>query len=253
VTLPPIDQQLDALRDEGERFASAVERVSPDDRVPSCPDWCVRDLVRHAGGVHRWATRHVVEARTEPIGVSLDEIVGDWPDDPSLAGWLRTGVDSLSDALSAAPPDLQAFTFLPASSPRAFWARRQLHETTIHRVDAEQAGPLATAVDPDRAADGVEEILFGFAARPGKLVDEVRRELVLRTTDTGDVWTIVVEPDGGEARRGDGGTPDGEISSSASDLYLLLWNRRAVSDMSRVQGDVGLIETWPARVRVRWS
>ena len=99
--------------------------------------------------------------------------------------------------IAAAPPDLEAFTFLPASSPRAFWARRQLHETTIHRVDAEQAGPPVTAIDPARAADGVEEVLFGFAARPGKLVAEAPGELVLRATDTGDVWTIVVGPEGG--------------------------------------------------------
>lgn len=31
---------------------------------------------------------------------------------------------------------------VPATSPRAFWARRQAHETAIHRADAESA--LAT-------------------------------------------------------------------------------------------------------------
>ena len=132
---------------------------------------------------------------------SLDEIVGTWPDDDALATWLRDGVGRLADAIAAAPPDLEAFTFLPTSSPRAFWARRQLHETTIHRVDAEQAGPPVTAIDPARAADGVEEVLFGFAARPGKLVAEAPGELVLRATDTGDVWTIVVGPEGGSTSR----------------------------------------------------
>jgi uncharacterized protein (TIGR03083 family) len=253
VTLPDFDDNVDALRTEGELFASAVERVSPDDRVPSCPDWCVRELVRHTGGVHRWATRHIAEARTDPIEESLDRIVGAWPDDASLATWLRAGVGRLADALAAAPPDLEAFTFLPSSSPRAFWARRQLHETTIHRVDAQQAGPSVTAIDPARAADGIEEVLFGFAARPGKLVDEESGELVLRATDTGNVWTIVVGPDGGEVRVGGDDAPNGEISSSAADIYLLLWNRRGVQDMADVRGDVRLAESWPTRVRVRWS
>jgi hypothetical protein len=52
---------------------------------------------------------------------------------------------------------------------------------------------------------------------------------------------------------GGGDEPDGEISSSASDIYLLLWNRRGVEDMADVEGDVRLVEDWPQRVRVRWS
>ena len=253
MTLPSIEDQIEDLRSEGELFASAVAQVSPDDRVPSCPDWCVRDLVRHTGGVHRWATRHVAEARTEPIDEDLDTLVGAWPDDGSLATWLRAGVEGLADALAAAPADLQAFAFLPAPSPREFWARRQLHETTIHRVDAEQAGSTRPEVFPDLAADGIEEVLFGFAARPGKLHDEVRSQLVLRTTDTGDVWTIEVGPDGGGASRGGIDAPDGDIFSRASDLYLLLWNRCTVRDMLTVEGDVRVAEDWPQRMRVRWS
>ena len=41
--------------------------------------------------------------------------------------------------LRSAPADLDCFTFLPAESARHFWARRQAHETAIHRVDAENA------------------------------------------------------------------------------------------------------------------
>jgi len=39
--------------------------------------------------------------------------------------------------LASAPPDLDCLTFLAAPSPLAMWARRQAHETAIHRVDAE--------------------------------------------------------------------------------------------------------------------
>jgi len=53
-----------------------------------------------------------------------------------------------SAALSAAPPDLRCWTFLPAPSPLAMWARRQAHETTVHRVDAELA---AASVAPPAA------------------------------------------------------------------------------------------------------
>ncbi len=58
-----------------------------------------------------------------------------------------------------------------APGPRAFWARRQCHETTIHAVDA-LAGALGrypTAADtwivPAVALDGIDELLAGFMTR----------------------------------------------------------------------------------------
>ena len=46
---------------------------------------------------------------------------------------------NLIEALDSASPDLEAWTFLPAPSPLAMLARRQAHETAIHRYDAESA------------------------------------------------------------------------------------------------------------------
>ena len=52
-----IATHIDALRTQGELMALAAGAgAGPDDPVPSCPEWTVRDLVRHLGGVHRWAT-----------------------------------------------------------------------------------------------------------------------------------------------------------------------------------------------------
>jgi uncharacterized protein (TIGR03083 family) len=253
MTPPTIDEQIDGLRREGERFAATVEQLSPDDPVPSCPDWSVRDLVHHTGGVHRWATLNVTRGQPDPVDNDLDEIVGTWPDDDSLATWLRDGVGHLSDALVAAPDDLQAFTFLPNSSPRAFWARRQLHETAVHRVDAEQAASAVTPIPGPQAADGIEEMLFGFAARPHKLEGDERHVLVLRTTDTGDGWTVRIGPDGGGASRGAVNEADCAIAAPASDVYLWLWNRIPPAELSGVEGDVTIAEDWAGRVRVRWS
>ena len=134
---------IDALRSEGELMAAAVEGSDPGAPVPTCPEWAVRDLVRHMGGVHRWATGYVAGARTEMGGPGLDEIVGVGPDDAELAGWLRQGSAALVGALTAAPADLVCWTFLPAPSPLAMWARRQAHETAIHRVDAQLAAGTA--------------------------------------------------------------------------------------------------------------
>lgn len=43
-----VGERIDALRREG--------RLLVDAAVRTCPGWVVRDLVRHLGGVHRWAT-----------------------------------------------------------------------------------------------------------------------------------------------------------------------------------------------------
>ena len=66
-------------------------------------------------------------------------------------------------------------TFLKDAPPaRAFWARRQCHETTVHALDALsalEARPL-TADDvwltDALAADGVDELLVGFWQRRTK-------------------------------------------------------------------------------------
>ncbi len=134
---------IDALRGEGRLMADAAANAAPDAHVPTCPEWVVRDLVRHLGGVHRWATGYVAGPRTEQWDVNLDEVVGTWPDDAELVDWFREGCESLAGALEAAPPDLECWTFLRAPSPLAMWARRQAHETAIHRVDAELAAGVA--------------------------------------------------------------------------------------------------------------
>ena len=71
-----------------------------------------------------------------------------WPDDDDLINWYLDTNANLVDALESAPPDVESFTFLPAPSPLAMWARRQAHETSIHRFDAENAAGIASEFDP---------------------------------------------------------------------------------------------------------
>src|SRR5690349_8120845 len=144
-----ISQHLDALRDAGTRLSAAAAQAGPDAAVPSCPEWVVRDLVRHQGGIHRWAASIVGTPRTEAWNVDLDEVVGTWPDDTELIRWFEDGLDQLVKVLSQAPADLACWTFLRAPSPLAMWARRQAHETSMHRVDAELAsGQTPTRFQP---------------------------------------------------------------------------------------------------------
>jgi len=150
------------------------------------------------------------------------------------------------------------WTFLPAPSPLAFWARRQAHETAIHRADAQAAVGEVAEYGPDFAADGVDELIMGFAARSAARNEGVaggpRRALVVRAAETGQEWTVESGADGrvSRVRRGEHGA-DCTVAGPASDLYLLLWNRSVpgTGDVT-VTGDDELLMLWRAGMRVRW-
>jgi hypothetical protein len=47
-------------------LTEAASETALDTRVPTCPDWALRDLAGHIGSVHQWATGFVAEGRKEP-------------------------------------------------------------------------------------------------------------------------------------------------------------------------------------------
>jgi uncharacterized protein (TIGR03083 family) len=246
---------IEALRAEGELMAVATAAANPGAGVPTCPEWKVRDLVRHLGGVHRWATAYVAGARMEAGDVRLEDVVGTWPEDAALAEWNRRGCAALADALAAAPDDLRCWTFLPAPSPRAMWARRQAHETAIHRVDAELAAqrPLGP-FGPVFAADGVDELLTCFVPRrSSNLAKDTPASLSVRCSDTDAAWVVHIGPEGVTTSTGAAGSrTDCSVRGAAADLYLALWNRAGPEGLD-VEGDVDVLGLFLDTVHVRWS
>jgi uncharacterized protein (TIGR03083 family) len=246
-----ISEHIAVLRREGDLLAASAAVTGPEPEVPTCPGWRVRDLVHHCGGVHRWAAAHVAGGRTLPLD-GFEEVVTAWPGDGALVDWFREGHGLLLGALEAAPPGLACWSFLPAPSPLAFWARRQAHETAIHRVDAQSAGDAVTPFAPEVAADGIDELIMGFVSRPGgRLRSDPPRILAVVPTDAEGAWTVRIGPDGaaGHNERGDAGCT---VRGPASDLHLLLWNRRT-ADGLRVDGDASILALWRELVQVRWS
>ena len=245
-----IAEHIAALEREGELLASAAARISPDTAIPTCPDWRMRDLVHHTGMVQRWATSHVVEPRTTDF--DAEGVVGAYPPDETMVSWFREGHARLVAALREAPAELACWTFLLAPSGLAFWARRQAHETAIHRADAESATGSITAFTPEFAADGIDELLFGFVPRP-KSRPRVERSctLHLHATDVDGEWIAHLGPESFRAERGHA-KADCAVRGTASDLHLLLWNRRSAEGME-VLGDRGILDLWRRGVRVRWG
>ncbi len=250
----PIDRYVTAIRTDAALLADAARRAGPDGSVPTCPEWTVGDLVRHLGGVQRWATGYVADGRREVWAVDLDEVVGAWPGDDALLEWFTVGAEALAVALEQADPDLECWTFLRATSPLAMWARRQAHESAIHRVDAElAAGPSTSAFDPTFAADGVDELLTCFVVRSKTgLRRRPRRTMRVVATDAPGDWLVHIGPDGVVTQPGSPGA-DAEVHGPAADLDLLLWNRGDGRDGVQVDGDPAVLELFLDRVHVRWS
>jgi uncharacterized protein (TIGR03083 family) len=253
-----VAQFIETLRQEGARMTAAARAAATVVRVPTCPEWEARDLIRHTGGVHRWATSYVAEPQTEMRKESLDEIVGRWPGDEELSDWFEAGYLALARALEAAPADLQTWTFLRAPSPLVMWSRRQAHETAIHRVDTELTSGRSEAdlspFTPDFAADGVDELLMCFVPRRSTgLRAEKVATLGIGCVDDDAAWALTIGPEGVTTARGDGeGAADCTVRGAAADLYLALWNRGR-GDRLSIEGDRSVLDAFGDAVQVRWA
>ncbi|MHB9755486.1 maleylpyruvate isomerase family mycothiol-dependent enzyme [Streptomyces sp. BYX5S] len=240
-----IAEHIRIVDDEGRSLAAAAEEAGVDAKVSTCPGWQVRDLLRHQGAVHRWANSYVAEGMKKPHRLEdRADLDGD-----ALLAWYREGHRQLVDTLTNAPPDVDCWAFLPAPSPLAFWARRQAHETTVHRVDAESALPRhgseePTTITTEFAVDGIDELLTGFHARERSRVrSDVPRTLRVRATDAGAdaVWTVRITQDPPAAERGTAGEAECELAGPAARLYVALWNRLPFPEVS---GDRALAALW---------
>lgn len=229
-----LDRHLDGLRDAMAVFVRYADRAGLAPPVPTCPGWTVRDLIAHQGMVHRWAT---AQLRGETVAdPEVWERAGIAELDPLQ--WLRNGAIELAKVVQDVPDDVSAPVFLrDAPAPRAFWARRQCHETTIHAVDA-QAAALGRApkareidwIDHELAVDGLDELLAGFVTRRrSRLRTPQPATLVVRPDDAEVWWRLALSPDPAVTVRmvgpSDGLRADWALAGRARDLYVRLWNR----------------------------
>ncbi|MDH6228381.1 maleylpyruvate isomerase family mycothiol-dependent enzyme [Streptomyces sp. MJP52] len=242
-----IAEYVETLRREGELLAKAAEEAGPGAPVPTCPEWRVRDLVRHTGAVHRWATAFVEQGLTTPR--EPDEAPD--LDGAELLEWFTEGHRALTATLAAAGPEVECWHFLRAPSPVAFWARRQAHETAVHRLDAEAArGGEPAEVDVEFAVDGIDELLRGFHGRRSSRVRSPEPRLLrVRATDAVDaadaIWTVRISEEPPVTVRGADGTGDAaadcELAGPAARLYAALWNR---APFPSVHGDARTAALW---------
>ena len=248
-----VREHIAAIAREGQLFATAAGRCEFDAPIPTCPEWVMRDLVQHLGGIHLWAANHVENPHPESEDADLIDLAGgSWPSDDDLVDWYLSTNANLGRVLDSAPTDLECFTFLPAPSPVAMWSRRQASETAIHRFDAEYASGVTPVFDPVFAADCLDELLCGFAPlRGGRIKVTGEQTLHVQAQDTSDDWYLNIGPEVITTSRSSG-PADLTLTGTASDLYLVLWNRAEDSRIA-ISGDSELLNVWHQDFKIRWS
>src|SRR5690606_13460745 len=82
-----------------------------------------------------------------------------------LDRWYAGIAAALRAALAAVDPDEPCWNFVGRSPQAGFWRRRQVNETQVHLVDVGLALGREVGIDPELAADGVDEVLTMFLHR----------------------------------------------------------------------------------------
>jgi uncharacterized protein (TIGR03083 family) len=249
-----IEEHIARVRAEGDHLARVVAAGDLAARTPTCPEWTLGDLARHVGRVHRWAATFVRDGVDHEASPEEEQAWwGAMPDDADVPAWVQAGVDGLVAALTQAPPELACWSFLPAPSPLAFWARRQAHETTIHRVDAERAvSDHTSGIDPAFAVDGVDELLLGFFGRRNRVRSPAPATLGLIAADADAAWLTRLTEEGARSQRSDSSAAadaDAVVTAPAATLYCGVWNRTELA----AAGDRAVLARWRDQAHIRWS
>lgn len=245
---------------ENAAFADLLRDADPSTPVPTCPEWTLDQLMRHVGRGDRWCAQIVAEQsgefidpRTVPDGKPPADLDG------KLA-WLHDGPRRLIDAVARVGAETPVWTFL-GPRPAAWWIRRRLHETAVHRADAALALGVPFEIDPAVAADAVTEHLERVVIRADQSGDRPLQDgqsLHLHATDVAgqreaeggsriSEWTILGRPDGiAVDHEHDKATV--ALRGPARDLLLAIVRRADAAELGlEIFGDRRVWETWLAR------
>lgn len=240
----------DALPSIVDHLAAVASKADPETPVPTCPGWSVADLVRHTGGIHRWARSMVATVSQERL--SGKNVPLDLPaNDSDLPGWLTDGIPILVETFRTADPDAEMWAWGSDKHAR-FWSRRMIHETAVHGADAEFAAGLDPAIEAAIAVDGIDEFLDNlphavyFAPRVAELRGS-GETVVLQDSGNGTLWSITLGPEGFSWDHAEAGA-NILVNARPSDLLLFAYGRRKPGD-ERIsyEGDRALLDFWVER------
>lgn len=223
------------IRREAARLAE-VARNEPTAPIPHYAGWAMIDLISHTGSVHQRTIDIVRNLRTENPGRTAAPALE--PDE--LIDWFETGATEMAAVLESADPSTPVWGFGPSPDVE-FWRTRMALETSIHRLDAEEAVGEAADLDPELAAAGIDE--FGIMWLSGLPVPEGASGpyVSLEASDSDVRWVISA----GETFFITRSEEPAQVSLSdiTSDLYLFLIGRIPHHRLS-ASGDPATLEAW---------
>ncbi|MEU1801705.1 maleylpyruvate isomerase family mycothiol-dependent enzyme [Streptomyces sp. NPDC019937] len=241
-------------------LTSSIEGADLTVPVPSCPGWNVGQLLRHLGGGQRWAADMVRARATEALSDDHFRDLSPYADeDPAVVGpWLTEGAAELAEALREAGPDARMWTPVPGGNA-AFFARRFVHETALHRADAILALGAEFTLQQEVALDALDEWMelgslpFHFEVHPWmRELLGPGRTLHFHATDTAPEahaeWVVDLTGEVIAWRRAHEKAAVA-VRGPLTELLLLVYKRRpAHGGAVEVLGDAKLLDFWLERV-----
>lgn len=218
----------------------AVALKHLDAPVPGCPGWDCRRLVRHVARLLVTTAAHLPRKLA-----SVPERVASAPAEAeALADYYRRGLADVLEAFRTLDPTAPAWNFTLEPAVVAFWARRLAHEFQVHASDAAEAAGRPRALDPEVAADGVDELLRVLlpAARAAGLSPAGDGSVHVHLTDVPGEWLVRLD-DTRVTVTPEHAKGDAALRGPAGTVLLALWGRVGLdaADLAAF-GDVGLID-----------
>ncbi|WP_035846619.1 maleylpyruvate isomerase family mycothiol-dependent enzyme [Kitasatospora azatica] len=236
---------LSLIEDRSAALRAAVA-ASPDldARVPSCPDWSLRELVEHLTEVHRFWTAAVAAGPSEqpPAVKPVDDALS-----AGLLARSATATEELIATLRAAGPELGCWTWwagseVPMTSGAV--ARHQVQEAAVHAFDAQLTAGTPEPLPELVALDGIGEFIGVSHGTAGPWPHQPVR--VGLHAEEGESWVLELGAVAG-TEKADAQEEDAGLHGPASDLLLVLHGRLPL-DRLRTEGDRSVLErllSWP--------
>ena len=239
------DRLLASLRRDAAALLEAARAAGADAAVPCCPGWTASDLAWHIGEVHEfWGT--IVADRLDSPDAYRPSPRPDSFDGTVIFAEERAA--ALLEALESTDPSTPVWTW-GSEQTVEFVLRRMAHETAVHRADAEAAAGRRHELDPELAADGIDEFLAEFLMWVDDAAAALAGSVHLHCTDAAGEWLVRDDDAGGYAVTREHAKGDVALRGPAADLLMALW-RRVPLDELEVIGDRAVAERLLARTKL---